>query len=103
MPVFMVWDELNGSREDAFSVDALDAEDAAKEYAEQDSDGLNDGLYTHEFRELHNLERQGQPISVELPETGEHWSFKVGVVEFEAVWGAHEVSWSGSIEPKEQP
>jgi hypothetical protein len=45
MPAFKVWDELNSDEESAADVTAYDAEMAAIEYADQDTDGNVDGIY----------------------------------------------------------
>lgn len=85
--IFYVWDEFNSSREHAAEIEADCAEDAAIEYAEEDSDGLGDGLYTKSNgREIDNLDRDGNPIVVEHDD-GTREVFMVGIVEFEPVWG----------------
>ncbi len=93
MSQFLVWDEFNSSREYAWEITAYDAEDAAIEYAETDVDGNCDGLYTNKqsvYGTHNNLERDGQPISVEDPD-GKVTRFRVGIVELEPVYRAAEV------------
>ena len=42
---YLVWDEINGSEEDAEEVYGPAAFDAAERYAEDDVDGQTDGIY----------------------------------------------------------
>ena len=85
--IFYVWDEFNSSREHAAKIEAGCAEDAAIEYAEEDWDGLSDGLYTmRDGSEIDDLDRYGNPIVVEH-EDGTREVFMVGIVEFEPAWG----------------
>lgn len=92
MDTFKVWDEINSEEECAFDVQAFDAEDAAKTYAEEDTDGHCDGIYYAERGDAigHDLKRRGQPICVRCPD-GSLRRFAVGVVEFEPVYGAEEL------------
>lgn len=60
-----MWDELNSSREHAATIESYDAEMAAIEYAEEDSDGFCDGIY-----------QKGHPIMVEC-ENGERLRYTV--------------------------
>lgn len=43
--MFYVWDALNGEPGDAKAIEASSPEEAACEYADNDWDGLTDGLY----------------------------------------------------------
>ncbi len=56
MSVYYVWDELNGERDEAKSIEATNPMRAALTYAENDCDGWTDGLYR---------ESCSQPIVVE--------------------------------------
>ncbi len=46
MALYYVWDELNGTRESADEYDLSDPEYAAELYAEQDTDGNIDNVYS---------------------------------------------------------
>ena len=54
MSVYKVWDTLNAEQDEAVEIEADSSEEAAAEYAENDRDGWNDGLY-------HDI---SQPIAV---------------------------------------
>ncbi len=43
---YQVWDEINSDESEAESVEADRPEEAARLYAERDTDGLHDGFYT---------------------------------------------------------
>lgn len=45
MKKFYVWDERDSSREGASEIEAVTAEFAAMSYAEDDGDGMADGIY----------------------------------------------------------
>ena len=91
MAEFRVWDEFNANEDEAKTVLAASAYGAAIQFAERDIDGLHDGLYQDSGRELHSLERQGQPISVRDSDGALH-RFKVGIVEFEPRFDAVKLS-----------
>lgn len=55
MLTYKVWDTINGEEDDANLIEADSPEEAARLYAEQDIDGLNDGLY----------HKHSQPIAVD--------------------------------------
>jgi len=86
MDIYYVWDELNGCRKTAQEIKADSFENAAILFAEQDCDGLSDGLYTNNGMPLRNLERQGHPVMVDDLQTTHR--IRVGIVEFEPVYGA---------------
>lgn len=88
MSVYLVWDKLNSSREFARTIKADDPEEAAIEYAENDSDGLTDGLYIgHGCMPLVSA-KYGQPICVLDGENVR--TFRVAIVEFDPVFAAEE-------------
>jgi hypothetical protein len=88
--IFQVWDELNAEESCAHEIEADDAEEAAIRYAEEDVDGGIDGIYMHEGGPKPSLRDHGQPISVRAP-NGVLSRFKVGVMEFEPIFGAEEI------------
>ena len=88
MTTFRVWDATNSTEAGAWDIEAYDSEDAAREYADQDSDGQGDGSYTRGNQPIMSLERDGHLISVRHPDGSlSHW--RVGIIEYEPVWGAH--------------
>lgn len=87
MKKFRVWDELNEDREDATEVEDFSVIDAAKSYAEDDTDGHTDGVYLHRNNPVHDLHRNGHPLIVEDAD-GNRTRYHVGVVEFSPVYGA---------------
>jgi len=64
---YLVWDELNSDEECADAFEAYCPEYAAEEYADEDSDGLMDGIYDN-----------GHPIIVKCP-SGEKYRFTICV------------------------
>lgn len=86
--IYRVWDELNADESEAKEFCESEPVDAALAYAKADADGLCDGLYVKDGRELHNL-NDGQPISVRAPD-GTLYRFMVGVIEFAPVFDAQE-------------
>lgn len=98
MPIYKVWDEVNGDEDGAEEIEAYDAEDAAKEYAENDNDGFNDGLY-HDGGEALSSINDGHPIMVRS-EDGTLSRFLVGVEEFQPVFRAMKVD---LVTTKEEP
>lgn len=89
MTIYRVWDEYNADESGAKEYCENNPYDAAIAFAKADKDGLTDGLYLLNGRELSNL-TDGQPISVRAPDGTLH-QFKVGVVEFTPLWMAVEV------------
>jgi hypothetical protein len=88
METYKVWDELNSEEQFARNISADDEYEAAILYAEEDSDGNADGIYTDETRwALSNLLRDGHPICVRTPDGGLH-KFHVGIVDFTPVYEA---------------
>jgi len=90
MMVFKVWDEFNNEESRAAEISAESAEDAAESYAVSDIDGNIDGLYlSSNGGSISSLTREGQPISVR-DSSGKMWRFRVGIIDFEPVWGVEE-------------
>ncbi len=87
--VYRVWDERNETVNEARVFLADSAEEAAIQYAQEDVDGLIDGIYTHNGLPHHDLEKGGWPISV-WDAQGRITRWKVGITEFEPVFGACE-------------
>lgn len=87
LPRFRVWDELNADEEDAKQIEALGPREAALLYAERDSSGLCDGLYTDDGGNALGCPSRGQPISVRDSAGAVH-RFRVGIVEFEPRFSA---------------
>lgn len=89
--VWRVWfdDETPPSPVNALIIIADTAEEAAIQYAEQDCDGQGDGLYTNHGGMPVHLSHEGVPLQVWGPDGKVH-RFKVGIVEFEPVFGAVE-------------
>lgn len=85
-PDFLVWDELNSSEEFAEEINAYDEEQAAIEYAEQDSDGNTEGIY---YNYSNNTSKQ-HPMMVKNIKTGIIKRYFVGIIEFEPVFTATE-------------
>jgi len=83
---FLVWDELNSSEEFAQESNSYDEEQAAIDYAEEDSDGNSDGLY-YNYR---NNTPGKHPILVKNIKTGIIKRYFVGIIEFEPVFAATE-------------
>ncbi|HEU5075934.1 MAG TPA: hypothetical protein VFU02_17190 [Polyangiaceae bacterium] len=80
MAKFYVWDEFNETREDADEVDAFsDPETVAEFYAEHDTDGNIDGVYSG----------SGHTICVE-DEAGKLWRFTV-TVDYDPTYWATEI------------
>lgn len=94
MADFKVWDELDGPESNASTISALNASEAAIIYAERDQDGRTDGIYTHRGFEMANVERNGHPICVRAAD-GTLQRFRVGIVEFQAVFAAAQVMANG--------
>ncbi len=90
LKTYLVWDEFNSSRDSCKEILEMNECSAAISYAEQDISGLEDGLYTKEHREIHNLTKEGNFIMVENPE-GVTKRFRVGVVSFLPIWDALEI------------
>ena len=89
--LYMVWDEFNADESEAKEFTESDPYDAAIAYARQDDARSSDGLYTKENgHELDGLD-DGQPISVRAA-TGELYRFKVGIISFDPVFDAMEVT-----------
>lgn len=93
---YLVWDMRNESRENASRIRADDPYDAAIIYAENDCDGLNEGLYTQRGQPMTNIARQGLPIAVEDP-NGEVRVFRVGVTDFEPLFQACESFYENAL------
>lgn len=88
MRKYKVWDELNSDEEEAKTVVYENYEpwedgpkQAAIDYAGKDVDGLHDGCYTENGRELSHL-GAGHPISVRDLSNGLLYRYTVGIVEF---------------------
>ena len=86
----LVWDKGSERREGAKHVWASSEWSAAIKHTSSDKDGLTDGLYTKEGHEIQNLARDGRPVCVE-DEHGNVTEWRVGVVEFEPVFGSVKV------------
>ena len=98
---FKVWDHLNRDEGDAREIDAYDASDAAESYAEDDPDGMLDGLYTKSNGMPLNSAMAGHPIMV-LGEDGVPRKFLVGVTDMHPVFSSCEVN-AGSAQSGPDP
>ena len=88
MMKYKVYDELNSSLEFAVEIDAYDEQEAAELYAEQDSDGNTDGIYSSkEDWAIRNLQKEGQPVCV-VDEENKIYHFRVGITEYTPVYEA---------------
>ena len=99
---FLAWDELNSTRDTACWLDVEDASEAAILYAQGDTDGHCDMLYTQRNGwPIDNVERDGHPVIVEHPD-GQRERWCVGVVEYQAIYGAARASdQAGAFHPTE--
>lgn len=86
---YLVWNMRRETRNTASRIRADDPYDAAIIYAENDCDGLHEGLYTQSGEPMTNIARQGLPIAVE-DANGEVRVFRVGVTDFEPLFQACE-------------
>lgn len=95
MSFFMVW-QFDGDPdgESAEEVEAIDHEEAAKAYAEENHNELGcDSAYLLDGEALEDLEKDGVLLAVvsSVDKEPSPKFFRVGVVEFAPVFGAEEV------------
>lgn len=84
---FKVWDK-NSEEKHGEYIDAFDAEDAAIQFAENAEDAAWVDLYTIDGEAMTDVETEGREVCVKT-ESGDLIVCRVGVVEFEPVYGAY--------------
>jgi hypothetical protein len=88
--VYLVWQGSVESEGHARQIEADDIFEAAIQYAEEDVDGLSDGIYLAPEYRPHSDARRGIPLMVRDPDGNLH-QCNTAIIEFEPVFGAVEV------------